>query len=382
MLTRRGRALLTVAILVYAAGVMLGYVELVVLAAAPMLALGTGVLWILRSPNLEVTRVIAPSRVSRGSPAFGELRITNPNSLASAPLRVLESCGSKDILVDVPRLGPSAGTVKRYRLPTDRRGVFLVGPLRMTRSDPLGLWRKARQLGGFDKLWVHPLVHELAGMPAGRIKSLDGLASNRVTQGGVAFHALREYQRGDDLRMVHWRSTARTGTLMVRENLETSLPQITVLVDTRASSHDADSFEEVIEAAASVLSAASRSQLPVRLLTSCGRAASGRGPARAGSLLDTLAELGLSTATVPLKDQVSRLGIQRGGDTLVILTGAPSPTEIVVLAGLTRRYDDAVMGFVTPKAQEIVLPPGVNVRSIRVESAGEFSRSWISQVLR
>ncbi len=382
MLTRRGRALLTMAILVYAVGVLLGYVELVVLAAAPILALGTGVFWILRSPNLEVTRVIAPSRVTRGNPAFGELRITNPNSLASAPLRVLESCGSTEIWVDVPRLGPSAVTVKRYRLPTERRGVYPVGPLRITRTDPLGLWRKARQLGGFDKLWVHPFVHQLGGMPAGRIKSLDGVASNRVTQGGVAFHALRDYQRGDDMRMVHWRSTARTGTLMVRENLETSLPQMTVLVDTRASSHDADGFEEVIEAAASVLAAASRSQLPVRLLTTCGRAASGRGPARRGSLLDLLAELGLSAVRDPLKVQISRLGTERRGDTLVILTGAPSTEEIVVLAGLARRYNDAVIGFVTSKAQEIVLPPGVNVRSIRVTNAAGFAQSWTGQVLR
>ncbi len=374
--------MLSVAVLIYAAGVLLGYLELIILASSAILALAVGFIWMVRTPNLEVVREIAPNRVTKGSPAYGELRLSNRTRMRSNAARAVERCGAIDISVDVPRLAPSAGTTKRYRLPTDKRGLFTVGPVQITRADPLGLWRKGKSIGGFEKFWVHPVTHLLTSQPAGRIKSLDGVASNRVTEGGVAFHALREYQMGDDMRMVHWRSSARTRQLMVRENLETSLPQITVVLDTRSEAHDKESFEQVVEAAASVVVASAEAHLPVRLVTTCGRGAGGKGRVRSGTLLDLLAEIDLAPAGEDLGSRMSQLSIQRRGDTLVVFSGTIPADEVVMFAGLGRRFNDSILCFVSPEAQSVAMPAGIKGRWIQSETARDFAQSWNRQVAR
>ncbi len=146
-----------------------------------------------------------------------------------------------------------------------------VGPLRVVRRDPLGLVVLARSYGDVVLVWVHPRVHPLRAVPTGAGRSLDGRV-DAVPHGSITFDSLREYVVGDELRRVHWRTSARVGELMVRENVDTSLPRIVVLLDNRALAHPdrvggvAESFESACEAAASVVTAAVREDLPVVLL--------------------------------------------------------------------------------------------------------------------
>lgn len=108
-------------------------------------------------------------------------------------------------------------------------------------------------------------------MPTGAGRSLDGRVDG-VPHGSITFDSLREYVVGDELRRVHWRTSARVGELMVRENVDTSLPRLVVLLDNRAAAHPqrsagvAESFESACEAAASVVTAAHRADLPVLML--------------------------------------------------------------------------------------------------------------------
>src|SRR6185295_17135875 len=122
--------------------------------------------------------------------------------------------------------------------------------------DPLALVSAVRRYGGAVRVWVRPRVHPIAAVPVGLSRSMDGRV-DRVPHGSITFAALREYVVGDDLRRVHWRTSARVGELMVREHVDTSLPRVVILLDDRAGAHVPDvsgesTFEAACEAAASV----------------------------------------------------------------------------------------------------------------------------------
>ena len=112
-----------------------------------------------------------------------------------------------------------------YTLPTARRGVVTVGPALIVKSDLLDLMRREIVQTGTQTLWVHPRVAALRPLPVGFAKDLEGPTSDASPAGDVAFHALREYELGDDHRHIHWMSTARTGTLMVRHYVDNRRPQ-------------------------------------------------------------------------------------------------------------------------------------------------------------
>jgi uncharacterized protein (DUF58 family) len=175
-----------------------------------------------------------------------------------------------------------------YPVPTVRRGVVSVGPLQVSRRDPLGLARVLRGYGEPATVWVRPRVHTIAAVPVGLSRSMDGRV-DRIPRGSITFSALRGYVIGDDLRHVHWRTSARVGELMVREHVDTSLPRIVVLLDDRAVAHTQpgeageSTFEYACEAAASVIVAAIREDIHVEMqLVSGSASASGHaeiGPA-------------------------------------------------------------------------------------------------------
>jgi uncharacterized protein (DUF58 family) len=378
-LTPRGIGFLAAGAGTYGLGLALGYLELFVLAAGAVLPVLIGLGWVLRRPALLMTREIEPERVPRGEPAFGALTIRNPTRFSSAPATAVEPCGPVRVPVAVPRLVVGGSTTARYRLPTDRRRVYDVGPVEITRSDPLGLWQTVQRSGDTRRVWVHPVARPLLGLPAGRTRSLDGASSDRVPHGSITFHALREYVVGDDLRLVHWRSFARTGTLMVRENIDTSLPQITLLVDTRSAVHAEAGFEEAMDVAASVVMAAGRAGYALRLITSGGRSVAGRGvTVDARPMLDLLAELAPSPEP-DLRGLVGRLSTERRSDTLIAVSGAATRDDLAVIGAVARRYDDALVGLLAPDDPQAPVWLGIPV--LRGETADELVRRWNQRVV-
>ena len=177
-------------------------------------------------------------------------------------------------------------------LPTDQRGVFRVGPLDVTRADPFGLVRSGEPDEGITKLWVHPVVHQLEPFPSGIARDLEGPESGEALEGGVTFHTLRDYVRGDDLRQIHWRSSARSNKLMVRHNVDTNRPRTLVVLDTRAIVYSAEAFEDAIRAAASVVVASMNRGFEFRLLTTDGLELNQRMPP--ATIMDRLAEISLT----------------------------------------------------------------------------------------
>ncbi|MER7457356.1 DUF58 domain-containing protein [Micromonospora sp. NPDC126480] len=344
-ITARGAGMLVAAVVLLVAGFRFAYPELALLGAAAAVAVGYAVANAAWRPRLAVTRHAEPDRVARGEPATMTVTARNTGRLRAASLVAEDRCGAATVPVPLLRLRPGRDTTVRYDVPTSRRGVVPVGPLRVTRRDPLGLVAVSRRFGGTVPVWVHPRIHPLAAVPTGAGRSLDGRV-DAVPQGSITFDSLREYVVGDELRRVHWRTSARVGELMVRENVDTSLPRLVVLLDNRAVAHPdragavAESFESACEAAASVLTAAYRADLPAVLVLV---APSAVGVAEAAATpLDRLAAAQLGEDT--LDAVLTRLRGDRLGDTLVVLTGPGGRAALGRVAALRGAYPSVVVG--------------------------------------
>ncbi len=207
-------------------------------------------------------------------------------------------------------------------------------------------------------------------LPSGRNHHLEGPTSDTAPAGTVTFHALREYVVGDDLRHIHWRSSARTGTLMVRQLVDASLPQTTVVIDTRRDAYpDPDDFELAVDAAASVAVGAARSGFPVRIVTGDGPLVETKGGSHdVDDLLDRLARLTAHEAPHPALEVARRV---RAGGALVLITGARGETSRA--GALRRRFDRVVCVRIRPEAPGPSLP-GVGL--IEMADLDELRAAW------
>lgn len=381
-LTARGVGLLAAGPALLGAGFGFGYPELAVLGCAALVAVLLAVLHALWRPVLGVTRRADPDRVMRGEESRMTLTVHNSSRLLAATLVAHDRCGSAVVPVPVLRLRPGRDTVTEYPVPTDRRGIVAVGPLRVVRRDPLGLATAARSTGDVARVWVYPKVHPLSAVPVGVVRSLDGRV-DRVPHGTITFDTLREYVVGDELRHVHWRTSARIGELMVREHLDTSLPRLVVLLDDRAGAHPggrdgtADSFEAACEVAASIVVAAHREELPLDLRTVSGDVVARDGRRSDTRVyLDLLAEARLRPAGDgdDLDRAVARLRHRRAGDTLIYLTGPGDAADLGTVGSLRGGYPTIVVGTLgntraTPSTVE-----GMTVLSAR--DGADFAAEW------
>ncbi|SNT59777.1 Uncharacterized conserved protein, DUF58 family, contains vWF domain [Asanoa hainanensis] len=351
--TARGVGLAVAGVALVGVGWRFGYAELAALGGAALVAIAFALAHAAWRPRLAVSRQVEPDRVARGEPAGVILTVRNSARLRAANVLAHDRCGPATVPVPVLRLRPGRDTTVDYPVPTTRRGVVLVGPLRVARRDPLGLVTAARSHGGTGTVWVHPRIHPLTAVPVGALRSLDGRVDN-VPHGTITFDSLREYVVGDELRRVHWRTSARIGELMVREQLDTSLPRLVVLLDNRAAAHpdrtggEAPTFEAACEAAASVVTAAAREDVDVTLLLVTGDTTPATRP------LDRLAEATLAAGD--LGAATDRLRQQRAGDTVVFLTGTGARGDLGLVGALRGPYAAVVAAVFgqgsTPAAAE------------------------------
>jgi uncharacterized protein (DUF58 family) len=370
--TARGIGVLLAAVTLLGIGFRFGYPDLASLGTAGIVGFGCGAVFAAWRPRLGVDRVADPDRVARGEAARMTVTVRNTSRLRAANLVATDRCGGRAVPVPLLRLRPGRDTIVEYPVPTSRRGVVPIGPLRVTRGDPLGLLLLARTHGGTTTVWVHPRIHPLRAVPAGLARSLDGRV-DKVPHGTITFDSLREYVVGDELRRVHWRSSAKVGELMVREQLDTSEPTIVVVLDDRAAAHPglrdgvAETFESACEAAASVVAAAVREDLPVSLHLVCG--------GTTGPFLDVLTAAHLHADGDALTATVRRLRHQRIGDTLIFLTGPGGRTDLGAVSALRGVYPVQVVGlFGAADAPPVSAGDGMVV--IDAADGARFAAGW------
>jgi uncharacterized protein (DUF58 family) len=254
-----------------------GWVEFLVLCVTAAVVLGLGLLFVVvPSPSAVDLRVV-PDRVTVGDSVRVELTM-RPRAIPVLHPEVEVLVGQRQRAVRFGIVTPASwhrratgydGGREHLDLKADRRGVHLMGPVTRIRSDPPGCFRRRRSWPEVVELYVRPEVAMLDQLDAGRISDLDGVVSDRPAPSDLAFHTLREYVPGDDLRHVHWRSSAKADQLLVRQFVETRRSQATVVVDDGAAAYATeDDFELAVSVAASVALRAVQDQSEVSL--ACG----------------------------------------------------------------------------------------------------------------
>ncbi len=328
-------------------GVVFGYRGLAVAAAAIVLGVVLCAAITLWVPALEVERVVEPTRVARGNAAHGLVSVRNLRSRRSRACSAVEQVGAGSVRVEIPALSSGRSIAVPYDLPTRRRGPLTVGPLAIRRRDPFGLWETSRSVGEAVTLLVEPKVYPLDPRPAGRVRHLDGPTSDSATQGTMTFHSLREYTLGDDIRRVHWRSSARTGTLMVREHVDTSLPSTVVVLDTNAAHYEGDSFEDAVDIAASVIAASQARSFPVRMIATSGATLAVRAGQRGQDLRDYLATVGTSESG-SMGRATAEVLRGRDHDAIIVVAGGIAAADIAEVTSMSRRFATAILVTVRP----------------------------------
>jgi uncharacterized protein (DUF58 family) len=340
LLTKRGGTLSGAAFGLLVGSRLLGADELAVLGLAGAGIIVAAIAWSrLRRVQLVAQRVQHPSRLQVGGSGRIELQLTNAGTRPTPLLLVADGFddGRRAARFLVAPIAPGETARAAYRIPTTRRGRFGLGPLVASVTDPFGIARREWTVEGTADVVVCPRVHAVVapGVGAGREPGPDPTTTARglVHDERGEFRSLRDYEIGDELRRVHWRTTARTGRLVVRQDEMPWLPRVSVVLDVRPSAFDERSFEDAIEAAASVCTSLRRERRPVSLATGAGLDLTGSGPAAPHALLEQLATLEPGGP-----DHLGRMlaGLRRRRDTglVVAVVGVLDPDTERALAGL------------------------------------------------
>lgn len=326
MVNRQGWLVVIASAALLVAGRLLGVLEMFLLGTAGLVLVVVALVIVARTrPSLSVRRALHPHRVHVGTPSRVELSVHNGGSRRTTVLRlhdpVTETAGA-DLLLGP--MDPGRELAAAYQLPTDRRGIVQAGPLRALVSDPFGLVSRSFPVAGVAELTVLPKIDPLHPLPhaVGRDEPHAGADHpNLLGHAGEEFYALREYVVGDDLRRVHWASTARRGELMVRQDEVPWQGRATVLLDARRDTTTPESFELAVSAAASIVMASYRQRDRARLLITDGTD-SGYvdGHAQVDQVMEELAVVHRSR-TVSLSPMLHALRRAPGGALVVILAG-------------------------------------------------------------
>jgi uncharacterized protein (DUF58 family) len=375
-LTASGWTVVVLAVIAYGAGWLLGWVELMVVAAGCLIVLAVALPFVIGRLTLDVERTLEPERITVGDRAVAVMRVTNPRRTPLASRTIEEHVGGRPLRLDVPPLGPGRSTEAVYPLPTARRGVVQVGPALIVKSDLLNLMRREIAQTDVQTLWVHPRVAALRPLPVGFAKDLEGPTSDASPAGDVAFHALREYELGDDHRHIHWMSTARTGTLMVRHYVDNRRPNITVVVDTEIDSYRSEQqFDLAIEVAASLGVSSLLHGQPIAVWLDREVVTGQNRPTGRTDLLDRLTLAEGTTGTDVGDASLHALRAESGTSALVVVTGNVPTDRFLLMSTVARRSARVILVRTWPPGDRL---PGVlpGAKVIDIDTLDGFRAAW------
>jgi uncharacterized protein (DUF58 family) len=350
-LTTRGRAFLSAGITSSVCALVLGQKDLLRVGLL-LMALPAITAWVANRSRylLSSSRSVVPPRVEVGQTAQVTVQVDNPGRLPTGLMLLEDSVpyvlgGRPRFVLD--QLRPKWTRSMTYAVRSDVRGRYEIGPLTVRVSDPFGFVEVDRAFTNRATLVVTPAITQL---PAIRLSGdWSGAGESRpraFASAGTEDVMVREYRLGDDLRRIHWPSTARADELMVRREEQPHQSRATLVLDTRAMAHrgtgPASSFEFAVAAAASIGAHLAAHQFTVRLISEANESADVSwhdrgisGPAEVRLLLDTLAVVQTRPAT-----EFAGRNEQHSSGLVVALLGAVNATDVVALsrlrAGATR----------------------------------------------
>jgi uncharacterized protein (DUF58 family) len=325
MPTRSGWTVALASILSIAVGRVFGIVELFVIGAALASSVVVAVVVVrIHRPRLAISRWAHPSVLTVGDLGRVDLLVENRGTVRSPAVELTEPVGtSNSAHMTVAPLTRGEQVTAGYRVPAGRRGVLSVGPAMIERHDLLGLATTTTLAAGTTEITVAPRTYDLPMPSLGHgVLGRHLLALSRRLGPGE-FHSLRDYVDGDEPRSIHWKASARSEGLKVRQHEAQGVRRCIVVLDRDRSSFptgtgdaDSDAFERAVTVAASVVVSAERVGLTTRFVT--GGDVDLRGPDVAVHTLRTLAPLAIG----PSLDEIDR-DPGEGLGLIVVVTSTP-----------------------------------------------------------
>ncbi len=355
----------------------LDWIELAVVTAACGVALVAAIPFVVGRSRLRLDRSLSRDRITVGDTLHVTLVATNQGRTPSRSVGVDERIGDEVRPVAIETLRAGGSTAVRYDVDPVRRTRLVLGPAVLTRTDPLGLMRRDVAQSSVDECWVYPEHRYLSPPPVGFAKDLEGPTYDTSPAGDVAFHTIRPYAIGDDRRHIHWLTTAKTGSLMVRHFVDNRRPHVSVLLDDDRTVYDAESFEVAVSAAASIASSMMEAQLPLSLRLG-ERSVIGQ---HVHGVLDTALE---ALTDVDVRDRppahlltncVEFVRQETASSVMVLVTGSRSPESLLDMVTLVRRSCRVVIVSIHAGTPTVVALPG----AAAVLSAGDlddFVGAW------
>jgi uncharacterized protein (DUF58 family) len=354
-----GWSVLAAAILLWTAGQAYGWQEAKAAAVAAFVMFVIAVAFILGRSAYGVVLDLARTRVAVGDSAVGSIAVTNTSNRSLLPAAVELPVGGVTAVFHLPRMKPRQAHEDLFTIPTARRAVIVIGPVRSVRADPLHLLRRQVLWTEPEDLYVHPRTVALAGSAAGFIRDLEGMPTTDLSSADVSFHALRDYVPGDDRRHIHWKTTARTNKLMVRQFEETRRAHLAVSLSINTDEYASEEeFEMAISAAASIGRQAIREQRELDVLTQ-------KGPLRC------------ETGKTMLDDMTRIVGapMRRTAVDLARTLADTVPNASVVFFVVGSNVTATQL-----RSAAASVPPGVRCLAVRVEAGAGSSRANIADL--
>jgi uncharacterized protein (DUF58 family) len=234
-------------------GIVFGWVEWMVGGALALLLLVMGVPFLFGARAYDVDLTLEHERIVAGQSLTGEIVVRNHGRRLALPGRLDIPVGRGLIEFGVPLLRPGHTVAQPLEIPSLARGIVRVGPVTTVRSDPIGMLRREHAFPDVHELYVHPRTVVVPSTSAGLIRDLEGNPTRRLVDADMSFHAIREYAPGDAWRQVHWKSTAKTGQLMVRQYEESRRSRMAIVLGNAEQEFlDGDEFELAVSTAASL----------------------------------------------------------------------------------------------------------------------------------
>lgn len=323
VVTPLGRSVAAIGVASWILAARFGWREFAIVTVACFAALAVGgLLLLVGSSRLRVVLRLTTPRVVAGDPAATAVETTNETARRMLPVRLEARVGRGVAHVNVPALASGATHDELFVIPTSRRAIVPVGPVRSVQGDPLGLVRRELTWTGTEHLYVHPKTVMVRSLTTGWMRDLEGETTNDRSPSDVAFHTLREYVIGDDRRHIHWRTTARQadGKLMVREFVDTRRAHLGLLVSLAEGDYrSADEFELAVSALGSLGLRALTDEQEVTVLAGARQVPSYHGT----PFLDALAglELGADPTSLAMTAGRSR-DVLRSVSVAALVTGS------------------------------------------------------------
>ena len=380
MPTTRGWAALGASLALAALWVGFGETLLLGVAIFLVLAVALGGVYVRRGvPRVGARRIITPTQVHDGDRAVVELELVTGSRVHQVAVSdTVHRLGSAQFVAH--RLEPGTPVVARYEVLSRPRGIYQVGPTSVLIRDPLAMAEAGGTTGRVDRLVVYPAVEDLVGLPVarGHDPTVNTSRSSFAPTGGEDFFTLREYQQGDDLRRVHWPSSAKRDDLMIKQLEMPWQSRALVLLNPRARSYPTgEAFEHAVRGAASALRHLFRTGFNPTLWL-------GRRGATTLTSARAYAVAMESLAVASMREMVSLPALLRrllrggiAGGAFVLVTGAPDSEDLEAYRLLSRDYLKSVVMTVAQDENDGILQlKRGGAITIRTRPGGSWAPAW------